>query len=119
MEKKLSMATTDEEKKQLRMQMMGVKQASVADAFSSYSMQKSVMYSQMQAVAMPRYTMAYSMPMMSGYGGIAYGGYGGGYAAYGGMYGGGYGGYGGYAGYGGYQQYGGGYQYGGYGAAYA
>jgi len=45
MEKKLSMATNDEEKKQLRMQMMGVKQASVADAFSSYSMQKSVMYS--------------------------------------------------------------------------
>ena len=45
MEKKLSMATNEEEKKQLRMQMMGVKNASVADAFSSYSMQKSVMYS--------------------------------------------------------------------------
>jgi len=106
MEKKLSMATTEEEKKQLQMQMMGVRQASIADAFSSYSMQKSVMYSQMQVMAVPNYMMM-AQPMMGGYGGMAYASYGNPYAAYGGMYGGasygggyGYGGYGGYSGYG-------------------
>ena len=78
MQKKLEMATSDEEKKQLKMQMQGMQQASVADAFSSYSMQKSVMYSQMQAVAVPRYGMP--MQMMPGYGGM---GYGGAYGAYG------------------------------------
>ncbi len=44
MEKKLSVATNDEERKQLKAQMQGVRNASVADAFSSYTMQKSVMY---------------------------------------------------------------------------
>ena len=42
MEKKLSMAKTDEEKKAIKEQMQGIKSASVADAFSSYSMQRSV-----------------------------------------------------------------------------
>jgi len=104
MEKKLSMAKTDEEKKQLQMQMQGVKSASIADAFSSYSMQKSVMYSQMQAVSAPAYMMSYSMPMMPSYGVMAYGGYANAYAGYGAatMYGGAYGGYSGYG-----QQYGG------------
>lgn len=98
MEKKLSMAKTDEEKKQLQMQMQGVKSASIADAFSSYSMQKSVMYSQMQAVSTPAYMMSYSMPMMPSYGGMAYGGYANAYGGYGAttMYGGAYGGYSGY-----------------------
>ena len=83
MEKKLSMAKTDDEKKQLQAQMQGVRSASVADAFSSYTMQKSVMYSQMQAMAAPSYAVAYQMPMMvaspgyamAGYSGYGYGGY--------------------------------------------
>jgi hypothetical protein len=94
MEKKLSMATSEEEKKQLQMQMNGVKNASIADAFSSYSMQKSVMYNQMQAMAAPRYMMVYQMPGMSGYA-MGYQGYGANpYGGYGAMYGASYGGYG-------------------------
>lgn len=48
MQKKLDGCKNEDEKKQLQMQMNQVKTASVADAFSSYSMQKQAMYSMMQ-----------------------------------------------------------------------
>ena len=59
MEKKLSLAKNDEERKNLKEQMKGIKNASVIDAFSSYSMQRSVMNTQQAA---PSYVMAYAMP---------------------------------------------------------
>jgi hypothetical protein len=59
MEKKLSMAKNDEEKQAIKEQMQGIQKASVADAFSSYAMQRSVMNAQYAA---PGYVMMYSMP---------------------------------------------------------
>lgn len=112
MEKKIAMAESEEEKQALKNQMQGVKQASVADAFTSYSVQRSYMQSQMQAVTMPSYTVAYAMPTM-GYSGYGYSPYSGGY----------YGSYPGYANYGvspyyGYGGYGGYGTYGTYGVQY-
>ena len=66
MEKKLSLAKNEEEKKALKDHMKNIKNASVADAFSSYSMQRSIMNTQ---TAAPRYVMAYAMPTTAYYGG--------------------------------------------------
>lgn len=103
MEKKLSLAKSDEERKALENQMKGIKNASVIDAFSSYSMQKSVMN---PMTAAPRYVMTYAMPTTAYYGGGRYTYANTGYQMYsGGMQPMMNGAYGMYAGYGGYSPY--------------